>query len=164
MPRKKNTKAISAPQFRAECFLLCDHARVENTKLYVLGGGWDLISPNQFPERIRFYIAARLIVTADPVPELDFRFQIVDENGQEAGNEPLDLHFDTTPDDVPSEFFEISFMVALGTNVTITEAGHYTVLLLHAKQEVARASFRVMPPPAPDESDNNEKLKPSTDD
>lgn len=163
MPRKKNTKAISTPQFRAECFLLCDHARVENGKLYVLGGGWDLISPNQFPERIRFYIAARLIVIADPVPELDFRFQIVDENGMETGNEPLDLRFDTTHDDVPSGFSEVSFMVALSTNVTLTEAGHYTVLLLHANQEVARASFRVTPPTASDESNRNEEINPSSE-
>ena len=77
----------------AECFLLCDFARTENGKLYIVGGGWSTIVPRQLPLDYDAYLAIKLSLPWETVPDsIMIRVDLLDEQGRVLG----DAVFSTT--------------------------------------------------------------------
>lgn len=153
MPQRTAIDAADRPAVRAECFLLCDYVRVENGKLFILGGGWDQIVPAHLPVPYPFYIAIKLVVPAAVATEpIHLRMDVVDEEGQELGDPPLDARVSFTPKanvaSAPETVFpEGQALLPLFAEVTLFQPGAYTLRLVANGQLVGITRFTVSPPP-----------------
>jgi hypothetical protein len=130
-----------------EWLILADAAQVVSGKLYLLGGGWDVLTVNApFPVQQKLTIAAAFRVpwneTNQPHP---FQIEIVDEDGHalltgggqvEVGRPP-GLPFGT----------EQRSQLALDAVVTFQRPGTYVAVARVGEQE-RRTTFRVVPGPA----------------
>lgn len=141
--------AESSP-LRVECFLLCDHARVDNGKLYILGGGWDRIFPKELPTLFEFSIAIKIVVPADYPLDINLTLHLLDESDQEAS--PLDIELrallvsgpppDLTPKDHP-----LFFPIAMG--LELVRPGTFRVILRDGSVTLAETSLAIEEPRDP---------------
>lgn len=129
-----------------EWLILADAAQVVGGKLYLLGGGWDVLTVNTpFPFQQRLTIAAAFRVpwTETNRPH-QFQLEIVDEDGRAlltAGGQvevgrPPGLPFGT----------EQRSQLALELVVTFERPGAYAAVARVGEQSV-RSPFRVVPGP-----------------
>jgi hypothetical protein len=106
--------------------LLADGAQVQNGKLYVLGGGWERLQFEAYPQTIPVGIALGVRV---PWGETNrrhvFRIRGVDADGQEifGGQGEFELG---RPPGIPAGTSQI-FQVALTMPLPVPAPGHYSV-------------------------------------
>ena len=166
MARKKQTKLLNDRRARAECFILCDYARAENGKLYIVGGGWDEIVPQRLPLEFETYLAVKLVlfweVVADPTTTV-IRAELLDANDRVLGDPVFETTVQGGPVDLPEELEKQGeLMVALfmgnEAKMTLTEPGLFTLRLFVNDEAIATTTFRVAPP-RPDRSRINQALE-----
>jgi hypothetical protein len=155
MARKKQTKLLDDDRrARAECFILCDYARAENGKLYIVGGGWDEIVPQRLPLEFETYLAIKLVlfweVVAGPTTTT-IRAELLDANDRVLGDPVFETTVQGAPVDLPEELEKQgNLMVALfmgnEAKMTLTEPGLFTLLLFVNDDAIATTTFRVAPP------------------
>lgn len=152
MARKQDSKRVGASGVRAECFLLCDYARAENGKLYIVGGGWDQVVPPHLPLVYPFYIALKFVMLGEVALEsVSVRIDIADEDGQQVGDPALDSRLSARPmvelvPDTRGVLPEAPALLALATELTLNLPGVFTLRLLVNDDLIATASLRVSPP------------------
>jgi hypothetical protein len=159
MARKKRTTLNGYPRARTECFMLCDYARAENGKLYIVGGGWDQIAPRRLPLDYQAYLAVKVVlqweIPADPV-SIVVRAELLDQNDRVLG-EPVFVTtleggpLEDAPPYLPEEFegqgrLVMALFLANEAKMTLTEPGRFTLRLLVNDEPIATTEFTVTPP------------------
>ena len=167
MARKKQTKLLDDDRrARAECFILCDYARAENGKLYIVGGGWDEIVPQRLPLEFETYLAIKLVlfweVVAGPTTTI-IRAELLDANDRVLGDSVFETTVQGGPVDLSEELERHGqLMVALfmgnEAKMTLSEPGLFTLRLFVNDEAIATTTFRVAPP-RPDRSRINQALE-----
>jgi hypothetical protein len=155
MAGKTQTKLLDDDRrARAECFILCDYARAENGKLYIIGGGWDEIVPQRLPLEFETYLAIKLVlfweVVAGPTATI-IRAELLDANDRVLGDPVFETTVEGSPVDLPEELERQGrLMVALfmgnEAKMTLSEPGLFTLRLFVNDEAIATTTFRVSPP------------------
>lgn len=155
MARKKQAKVLRDDRrARAECFILCDYARAENGKLYIVGGGWDEIVPQRLPLEYETYLAIKLVlsweVIAGSTPAI-VRVDLLDANDRLLGDPVFETSLGGSPVDLPEELegqerLMVSLFMGNEAKMTLTEPGPFTLRLLVNDEAIATTTFRVAPP------------------
>jgi hypothetical protein len=155
MARKKETKVLDDDRYaRAECFILCDYARAENGKLYIVGGGWDEIVPQRLPLEYETYLAIKLVlfweVITHPSTAL-VRAELLDANDRVLGDPVFETTVAGGPIDLPEELerqgrLMVSLFMGNEAKMTLTEPGLFTLRLFVNDEAIATTTFRVAPP------------------
>jgi len=155
MAGKKETNTLTGDRrARAECFILCDYARAENNKLYIVGGGWDQIVPLRLPLDYEAYLAIKLVLEwtlfTDP-GSIVVRAELLDTNDQVLGDPIFEVALEGRPVDVPEEMqgqgrLMLALFMGQEAKMTLTEPGLYALRLLVNDEAIATTDFRVAPP------------------
>jgi len=151
MARKKQTTArIDDRRARVECFLLCDYARVENNKLYIVGGGWDQIVPQTLPLIQPAFLAVKIVLPGvRAVASVKIRIDLLDREGTVLGEPPIEGSFQAVPVEAFEEGQEppkAPVLLAVGINLQFGTPGEYRVRLLVDDEALAEADLTVAPP------------------
>ncbi len=132
-----------------EWLILCDAAQVVGGKLYLLGGGWDVLNvAGAFPTQQRLTIAAAFNV---PWTETNRRhevlIEIADEDGAGLGTIQGQVELGRPPGlpEGSDQRAQLSAEVA----VTFARPATFSIIARVNGQEGKRLSFRVVPAPAP---------------
>lgn len=156
MARKKQPK--SSIDFRrpwVECFILCDYARSENRKLYIVGGGWNDIVPKHLPLEYQAYLAIKAILPWQTMAKLaTIRIELVDLEGRVLGDPILqaDLPAEIVPQDelAEAEAEEDTLVATLfmtpSITMSLTAPGRFMLRLLVNDETIAATSFVVTEP------------------
>lgn len=128
--------------------MLADAAHNAGGKLYVLGGGWDVIHVAQFPFQLpQAALVVKLIV---PWTEGDrnhtFQVDLDDEDGLPVLPQPMTGTFTLgrPPQAVPGD--DLTLLMALTiAPLPLPKAGRYVFRLSVEGNELARTSFRARP-------------------
>jgi hypothetical protein len=155
MARKKQSKLLDDDRrARAECFILCDYARAEIGKLYIIGGGWDEIVPQRLPLEFETYLAIKLVlfweVVAGPTATI-IRAELLDADDRVLGDPVFETTVEGSPVDLPEELErQGQLMVALfmgnEAKMTLTEPGLFTLRLFVNDEAITTTTFRVATP------------------
>jgi hypothetical protein len=133
---------------------LCDYARAENGKLYIVGGGWDEIVPQRLPLEYETYLAIKLVlsceVIADPSTVI-VRVELLDANDRVLGDPVFETALEGGPIDLPEELerqgrLMVSLFMGNEAKMTLTEPGLFTLRLFVNDDAIATTTFRVTPP------------------
>lgn len=162
MVARRDNRQPSLRPFRVDCFLLCDQAQSENGKLYILGGGWDEVSPHRLPFQIPVAVAIKLVVPAERAVEpVSIRVDLLDVQGEPIGEPFAAGRLTATPNEPVTENEEVmaeaSVFLAVSTLMQIVEAGRFTLDLVVNDQVVATTGFTVNPPARDDEVKGSER-------
>jgi hypothetical protein len=131
---------------RVECFMLCDFAREENEKLYIIGGGWDRLTPTELPTSAQFYLGIKFLADRRNAPgPLTLRVEISDNRGRELGEAGI-LSFEIDDSEQPRDPHAVPIVLALNGYFEIQEAGTYSAYLVINDQRVAKTQFAVDEP------------------
>lgn len=147
---------------RAECFLLCDHVRLEHGKLYILGGGWTTITPDRLPLPHSVHLAIKLAVPESALASLArLSISVVDADGRAIDPAPINLNVGFAggiPDGLGQD---VPVMIPVGIDLTLVRPGTYTLHLSANGDVIAQTSFRVAEPrPVPSAADAEEARHP----
>jgi hypothetical protein len=163
MARRKQSKPSFGPAWlpfdprkpRTECFLLCDYARSENGKLYIVGGGWNDIVPQQLPFDFDAYLAMKLNVPLDLLREgVRIQIELLDRQGVVLGDpvsevtltpEPFEEMRPTGAPDRPA-IGVLDFLMASGVQMKIAAPGRFYLRLQVNGETLAGTSFVVNSP------------------
>jgi Family of unknown function (DUF6941) len=134
---------------RADCFLLADAVQASEGKLFVLGGGWNLISIPSLPmTHPSMGLAIRLLIPWDETNRpLKFEVRIEDPDGIQVMEEPAVIELTVgRPPDLP---WGVEQAVPLGItirNAKLTKSGPHTLILAFPEEqrELARTRFDVI--------------------
>ncbi len=161
MSEDQNADGIGRPKVWVECFLLCDYASVENNKMYIVGGGWEQITPAQLPTPFTFSLAIKLVASMESAPmPMGIRIEEVDP----VANDPsgvlvgFDLEVGAPPEDI--EASQVALMVPLTVNVLLNVPGKRVLRLVVNDEPLAFTQFRIMPPAIVVEAGEEEKIYP----
>jgi hypothetical protein len=155
MARKKETQMLNDDRrARAECFILCDYARAENGKLYIVGGGWDEIVPQHLPLEYETYLAIKLVLFWEVIAAPDsaiVRAELFDANDRVLGDPVFETTVEGGPIDLPEELerqgsLMVSLFMGNEAKMTLTEPGLFTLRLFVNDEAIATTTFRVAPP------------------
>ena len=140
---------------RAECFLLCDYARSENGKLYIVGGGWNDIVPQHLPLDFGAYLAAKLNVPLDLLREgVRIQIDLLDRQGDILGDpvSEVTLNAEQFEAMLPTEAADrpvigvADFLMATGVQMKIAKTGRFYLRLQVNGETMAGTSFVVNSP------------------
>lgn len=124
--------------------LLADHAEAVNGKLYMTGGGWNVLRLPELPHDWAFHIALGLDVawheTNDP-HELEVNIQ--DPDGVELG-EGLSANFETGRPPGMTAGQEQRLVMSIGTTATFSTAGPHAAVVKVDGEELGRTRFYLM--------------------
>lgn len=147
MASDEGAESAVQPRIWAECFLLCDFASVENGKLYIVGGGWERITPARLPMAFSFFLAIKLVADAALTRQpLRLRIDDVDPDADDAATPLVEygLNVVQPADDVDAP--EMALMIPLAITVSLTMAGKRRLRLVVNDQVLAFTQLRIMPP------------------
>lgn len=130
---------------RVECFMLADGSHNAGGKLYVLGGGWDVIHAAQFPLQLpqAALVVKVLVPWADGDRQQSFRVDLDDEDGVPVLTQPLTGQFSLNrpPQAVVGD--DLTLLMALTiAPLVLPKPGRYVFRLSIEGEELARTSFR----------------------
>ena len=156
MAGKKQARTLGDNQrARAECFMLCDYARAENGKLYIVGGGWDEIVPQHLPLEYETYLAIKLVLSwdalGDPTTTI-VRADLLDANDRVLGDPVLETTVEGSPVDPPEDRegqgkpHQVSLFMGNEAKMTLSQPGLFTLRLLVNDESIATTTFRVASP------------------
>jgi hypothetical protein len=123
--------------------LLADHSEAVNGKLYMVGGGWNVLRLPELPHDWGFHIALGLDVGWDETnTNHDLKVEIHDPDGAELG-EGLAAEFEAgRPPGMPAGQ-EQRLVMSIGTAATFTTAGPHAAVVHADGEEIGRARFYV---------------------
>lgn len=130
--------------------LLADHAEAVNGKLYMTGGGWNVLRLPELPHDWAFHIALGIDVawheTNNPH---ELQVNIQDPDGIELG-EGLSANFETgRPPGMPTGQ-EQRLVMSIGTTATFVAPGPHAAVVQVDGEELGRARFYLMEGPPPE--------------
>jgi hypothetical protein len=132
--------------------LLSDHSEAVNGKLYMTGGGWNVVTLPELPHEWGFHIALGVDVGWDETNRRhNLRLNIHDPDGVELG-EDFSAEFETgRPPGMPAGQ-EQRLVMSIGTTTTFSTVGPHAVVVHVNDEELGRARFYLMEgqPQAPD--------------
>lgn len=128
---------------RAEWIILADAAEMVNSKLYLLGGGWDrLVINTPFPVAHRCAVAISFSIPWNETNQRhQFDVRVEDEDGKPLVNAGGHFEVGRPAGSVPGQAQR--FQLAMSTQLTFERAGSYIIAALIEGQEVGRATFVV---------------------
>jgi hypothetical protein len=134
---------------RTEWLILADSAQIAAGKLYLLGGGWDVLTVNQpFPVTRHCALAASYSV---PWTETNQKFNaeiaIVSDDGREIGKINAQIEVGRPAGAQPGS--EQRAQIAAELNLQFEEAGSFAIISSIEGREDLRTSFRVSHLPGP---------------
>jgi hypothetical protein len=123
--------------------LLADHSEAVNGKLYMVGGGWNVLRFPQLPSEWGFHIALGIDVAWD---ETDVRHNLLinlqDPDGVELGDS-LSAEFETgRPPGMPAGQSQ-RLVMSIGTRATFATSGPHAAVVQANGEEIGRARFYV---------------------
>jgi hypothetical protein len=129
--------------------LLSDHSEAVNGKLYMTGGGWNVLRLPELPHEWGFHIALGLDVGWDETNTgHDLLISVHDPDGAELG-EGLSAEFEAgRPPGMPAGQ-EQRLVMSIGTSVTFTTSGPHAAVVQADGEEIGRARFYVTAGPPP---------------
>lgn len=124
--------------------LLADHSEAVNGKLYMIGGGWNVLRLPELPHDWSFHIALGIDIawheTNDPH---ELAVTIQDPDGVELG-EGLVANFETgRPPGIP-QGQEQRLVMSIGAAATFSTAGPHAAVVTVNDEEIGRARFYLM--------------------
>lgn len=128
-----------------EWLILADSAEVLNNKLYLLGGGWDVLRVRgEFPHERRCAIAVSVCVPwADTNQPHEVEVTVLDQDGNPIGAR-FTAQFEVgRPPGLPAGSDQ-RFQFALTTNLKLTAAGTYVVEARIAGSDAKKIHFHVV--------------------
>jgi hypothetical protein len=151
MNRKRTEPQHEDRQAWTECFLLCDYARAEHGKLYIVGGGWNEIVPHQLPLDYSAYLGIKLVMRWELfVARALVRIELLNQDGSLLGDPVSETRLERAPIEGPVELAEFTpfATVLMGSevNMTLAAPGVFTLRLSVNELEVGSLRFRVAPP------------------
>jgi uncharacterized protein DUF6941 len=129
--------------------LLTDHSEAVNGKLYVNGGGWNVLRLPELPHEWSFHIALGIDVGWDETNRRhDLQVNLHDPDGVELG-EGLSAEFETgrPPGMPPGQ--EQRLVMSIGTAATFSTQGPHAAVVQINGEEIGRARFYLMEGTAP---------------
>jgi hypothetical protein len=129
--------------------LLTDHSEAVNGKLYVNGGGWNVLRLPELPHEWAFHIALGIDVGWDETNRRhDLLVNLHDPDGVELG-EGLSAEFETgRPPGMPAGQ-EQRLVMSIGTSATFSTQGPHAAVVQVNGEEIGRARFYLMEGQAP---------------
>lgn len=130
-----------------EFLILADAAQAVGGKLYMLGGGWDVLTINNaFPAQRPFAIALGLSVAWNETNQRhNVTVEIADEDGQQAATMSGQLEVGRPPG-LPSGQPQ-RVVIALDGVLRIEKPGGFVIVAKVEDQEAKRVRFRIVPGP-----------------
>jgi uncharacterized protein DUF6941 len=124
--------------------LLADYSEAVNGKLYVTGGGWNVLHLPELPSEWSFHIGLGLDVGWDETNrEHELVVVVHDPDGNELG-EGLTANFETgRPPGIPSGQ-EQRLVMSIAAGVNFETAGPHAVIIQINGEELGRSRFYVM--------------------
>jgi len=129
--------------------LLTDQSEAINGKVYVLGGGWNMLQLPELPQEWGFGIAFGLDVPwNDTNRPHSLSLRIEDPDGEMLGDEfSVDFETGRPPGLTPGQDQRI--VTSLGARTTFASAGPHAVVIQVGDKEVGRTRFYVQLSPRP---------------
>jgi hypothetical protein len=123
--------------------LLSDHAEAVNGKLYMTGGGWNVLRLPELPHEWGFHIALGIDVGWDETNRNhELLVNLHDPDGIELG-EGLSVEFEAgRPPGMPAGQ-EQRLVMSVGTNVSFETSGPHAAVVHADGEEIGRARFYV---------------------
>jgi hypothetical protein len=124
--------------------LLTDHSEAVNGKLYVNGGGWNVLRLPELPHDWAFHIALGIDVAWDETNRRhELNVSLQDPDGAELG-EGLTAEFETgrPPGMPPGQ--EQRLVMSIATSVTFSSQGPHAAVVMIDGEELGRARFYLM--------------------
>lgn len=135
------------PAIWAECFLLCDYASVENGKLYIVGGGWEQVTPAQLPTPFAFYIAIKIVVDTELMrAPMRLRIDDVDPDSGQINESVTEIHLDAVPSSAELDAPEFALMLPIAVTAMAKVPGKKRFRLVVEDEVIASTQFRILPP------------------
>jgi len=129
--------------------LLADHSEAVNGKLYMTGGGWNVLSLPELPHEWGFHIALGIDVAWDETNQRhNLHVNIHDPDGAELG-EGLSAEFEAGRPPGLQTGQEQRLVMSIGTNVTFSTSGPHAAVVQINGEEIGRARFYLMEGPPP---------------
>src|SRR5215210_6182415 len=154
-------RSSSPMDFQALALFTADHAAVENGKVYVNGGFWDILKQPSYPTDVSFSLVAVIKVPARAYLE-NHRITVEMVDADEV-RLPLKIEGEVrvgpAPHMNPGEPSTLPFAFPLN-GVHLERAGDYFFVLSVDGDEIARYRIRaiqLVPIPQPDEGDDAEQ-------
>jgi hypothetical protein len=124
--------------------LLADHAEAVNGKLYMTGGGWNVLRLPELPHEWAFHIALGIdIGWHETNANHELRVGIHDPDGVELGD-GLVASFETgRPPGMPTGQ-EQRLVMSIGASATFAAAGPHAAVVHVDEEEIGRARFYLM--------------------
>ena len=123
--------------------LLSDHSEAVNGKLYMTGGGWNVLRLPELPHEWGFHIALGLDVGWDETnAHHDLLVSVHDPDGAELG-EGLSAEFEAGRPPGRPAGQEQRLVMSIGTAATFTTAGPHAAVVQANGEEIGRARFYV---------------------
>lgn len=124
--------------------LLSDHSEAVNGKLYMTGGGWNVLTLPELPHEWGFNIALGIDVGWDETNRRhSLTLGIHDPDGVQLG-ESFSAEFETgRPPGMPAGQ-EQRLVMSIGTRATFTSAGPHAAVVEANGEELGRARFYLM--------------------
>lgn len=124
--------------------LLADHAEAVNGKLYMTGGGWNVLRLPELPHEWAFHIALGIdIAWHETNTTHELRVTIHDPDGIELG-EGLAASFETgRPPGMPAGQ-EQRLVMSIGASAAFAAAGPHAAVVQVDEEEIGRARFYLM--------------------
>lgn len=124
--------------------LLADHAEAVNGKLYMTGGGWNVLRLPELPHEWAFHIALGIdIGWHETNATHELQVGIHDPDGVELG-EGLTASFETgRPPGMPTGQ-EQRLVMSIGASATFAAAGPHAAVVQVDDEEIGRARFYLM--------------------
>jgi uncharacterized protein DUF6941 len=124
--------------------LLADHAEAVNGKLYMTGGGWNVLRLPELPHEWAFHIALGIdIAWHETNATHELRVGIHDPDGVELG-EGLAASFETgRPPGMPAGQ-EQRLVMSIGASATFNASGPHAAVVQVDSEEIGRARFYLM--------------------
>jgi len=133
--------------------LLTDHSEAVNGKLYMVGGGWNVLRFPELPHEWTFGIALGIDVAWDETNHPhDLQIKIEDPDGIELG-EGLSGNFETgRPPGMPAGQ-EQRLVMSIATSATFSASGPHAAVVEVNGEELGRARFYLTEGAAPAQAD-----------
>ncbi len=132
---------------KVEWLIVADAAQVVGNKLYLLGGGWDVLTVNSgFPFSYRFSVATSFKVLWNETNQRhNFEIEVFTEDGETLTKVGGQVEVGRPPGIRPGQ--EQRMQLAADFGVELKGPGTYAVVARLEGQEDARTQFHVVPGP-----------------
>ena len=130
-----------------EFLILADAAQAIGGKLYMLGGGWDVMTINSaFPAQHPFAISLGLSVPWNETNQRhNLTVEVLDEDGHEAAKMTGQLEVGRPPGLPMGQAQRV--VVALNGVLGVEKPGNFVIVAKVEDQEAKRIQFRIVPGP-----------------